>query len=191
MDCNGWPLWASVEYPFLFNAVAFDHTAMEWVVVGRVRLDSQSSAGYALCYKKCRNANENFELGLTLQGIVTDWSDAEIRGLKTAVRKNIAEKLLKGCKVHWQQSCERVAEKVLSSQERGREKIFFCKLPLKFRLLTVLLSIIACFEALCGVRPVAELLKIIPTLCESDDARFIVIGHVLNTGHSGRLAVIT
>ena len=40
------------EYPYLFNAVAFDHTAMEWIVVGRVRLDSQSSAGYALCYKK-------------------------------------------------------------------------------------------------------------------------------------------
>ena len=37
----------------MFNAVAFDHTAMEWVVVGRVRLDSQTSAGYALCYKKC------------------------------------------------------------------------------------------------------------------------------------------
>ena len=40
------------EHPFLFNAVAFDHTAMEWVVVGRVRLGSQSSASYALCYKK-------------------------------------------------------------------------------------------------------------------------------------------
>ena len=82
--------------------IAFDHTAMEWVVVGR--LDSQSSAGYALCYNKKTvwSANENFELGLTLRGIVTDWSDAEIRGLKTAVGKNMAEKLLKACKVHWQ-----------------------------------------------------------------------------------------
>ena len=138
--------------------------------MGRVRLDSQSSAGYALCYKKmfekCRSANENFELGQTLQGIVTDWSDAEIRGLKTAVGKNMAEKLLKGCKVHWQR-------KVLSSQERGREKKIFLQITSKVQILDSSVSIIACFEALCGVRPVEELLKIVPTLCESDDARFI------------------
>ena len=53
---------------------------------------------------------------------MTDWSDAEIRGLKTAVGKDMAEKLLKGCKVHWQRSCQRVAEKVLSSRDRLREK---------------------------------------------------------------------
>ena len=91
-------------------------------------------------FEKCRSANENFELGQTLQGIVTDWSDAEIRGFKTAVGKNMAEKLLKGCKVHWQRSCQHVAEKVLSSQERGKEekRRSFCKLPQKFRFLTVL-----------------------------------------------------
>ena len=44
--------------------------------------------------------NENFELGLTLQGIVTDWFKAEIHGLITAIGKDTAEKLLKGCKVH-------------------------------------------------------------------------------------------
>ena len=72
---------------------------------------------------KClKNASESFELGLIMQGIVTDWSDAEIRGLKTAVGKDMAEKLLKGCKVHWQRSCQRVAEKVLSSRDRLREK---------------------------------------------------------------------
>ena len=97
--------------------------------MARVRLDTQTSAGYALCFKKmfekCMNANENFELGLTLQGIVTDWSDAEIRGLKTK------EKLLKGCKVHWQRSCQRIAEKVLSSQKRGREKKAFLQIASK------------------------------------------------------------
>ena len=39
---------------------------------------------------------------MTLQGIVTDWSDTEIHGLKIAVGKSIAERLLKGCKVLWQ-----------------------------------------------------------------------------------------
>ena len=73
----------------MFNAVAFDRTTMEWVVVARIRLDCKASAGYRLCYKKncfniimCRSINENFELGVTLQGIVTDWSVAVIRGLK-------------------------------------------------------------------------------------------------------------
>ena len=36
----------------LFNAVAFDNTSMEWVVVARVRLDTQASAGNALCFRK-------------------------------------------------------------------------------------------------------------------------------------------
>jgi len=37
---------------------------------------------------------------MTLVGVVTDWSDAEINGLRMAVGKETAEKLLKGCKVH-------------------------------------------------------------------------------------------
>ena len=68
------------DYPYIFNAVAFDKVSMEWMVIGRLRLDSQDSAGYALCFKKlfdkCQSINEDFELGSTLQGIVTDWSDA-------------------------------------------------------------------------------------------------------------------
>ena len=105
-------------------------------MVGRVRLDSQSSAGYALCYKKklfekCRSANENFELGQTLQGIVTDWSDAEIRGLKTVVGKKT-----------WQRNYLKVAKCIGSDHvnvslrkychhKKEAEKIrSFCKLPL-------------------------------------------------------------
>ena len=102
----------------------------------------------------------------------------------------MAEKLLKCCKVHWQRSCQRVAEKVLSSQERGREKKIVLQNTSKIQTLDSSVSIIACFEALCGVRPVAELLKIIPTLCESDNTRFID-DNLLSTGHSGGLVVIT
>ena len=122
---------------------------------------------------KClKNASESFELGLILQGIVTDWSDAEIRGLKTAVGKDMAEKLLKGCKVHWQRSCQRVAEKVLSSRDRLRERVFL-QIASKIQILESSVTIIACFEALCGVRSVTELLQIVPNLCKADDAEFI------------------
>ena len=34
-------------------------------------------------------------------------------------------------------------------------------------------NIIACFEALCGVRPIIELQKLIPSVCSIEDAKFI------------------
>ena len=96
-----------------------------------IRLDAQNNAGYALCFKKlfekCKSSRTNLELGIKLQGIVIDWSDAEIKGLTSAVHvgKEIADKLLKGCKMHWKCSCQCVAEKVSLSQQRQKEKGLF------------------------------------------------------------------
>lgn len=165
------------DYPYIFNAVAFDTVSMEWIVVARLRLSTQGSTGYALSFKKifdeCKNKNHDFGLLHTLQGIVTDWSDAEISGLKCAVGKESAEKLLKGCKVHWQRSCQRVADKVISSRNRVREKTIFMKISGQIQKLDSSVSIIACFEALCGVRSVTQLLDVVPGVCESDDAKFV------------------
>ena len=124
---------------------------MEWVVVARIRLNSQSSEGYALCFQKmfdrCRTSNEDFELGSTLLGIVTDWSDAEINGLRKAAGKKSAEKLLKGCKVHWQRSCQRIADKVLSSQDKKKEKSIFMKIICsQIQKLDSSVNIIACLR---------------------------------------------
>ena len=70
----------------------------------RIRLDAQNSAEYGLCFKKlfekCKSSRADFELGITLQGMVIEWSDAEIKGLKSTVGKEMADKVLKGCKVH-------------------------------------------------------------------------------------------
>ena len=91
------------DYRYLFNVVAFNDVTMEWMVVGRVRLDKQDSAAYRLAFTKffetCKHHDSKFELNQTLVGIITDWSDAEINGLKEAVGKEVAENLLKGCKV--------------------------------------------------------------------------------------------
>ena len=44
----------SIEYRYLFNAVAFNDDTMEWVVVARVRLDKEGSKGYmVLRTKRC------------------------------------------------------------------------------------------------------------------------------------------
>ena len=135
---------SSKEYPYIFNAVAFDNSSMEWIVVARIRLDAQNSAGYALCFKKlfekCKSSRSDFELGITLQGLLIDWFDAEIKGLRSAVGKEMADKLLKGCKVHWQHSCQHVAEKVSLSQQREKEKGLFLKIVPKFKYLRVLLA---------------------------------------------------
>ena len=36
------------EYPYIFNAVVFNSTVMEWMVVVRVRLDKQTAEAYML-----------------------------------------------------------------------------------------------------------------------------------------------
>ena len=68
-------------------------------------------------------------------GVVTDWSDAEINGLRMAVGKETAEKLLKGCKVHWQCSCQHVADKVAKSKDRKWEKSILPKLKIPSQIL--------------------------------------------------------
>ena len=54
---------------------------MEWTVVARLRLDQQSAESYVLAFKKifnkCASVCQEFKLGATLLGVVTDWFDAE------------------------------------------------------------------------------------------------------------------
>lgn len=72
----------------------------------------------------CINKNK---LGTTLLGVVIDWSDAEINGLKLVV----GQQLLKGCSVHWQRSCQRIADRVTSSTNKSKEKKLFLKIAYK------------------------------------------------------------
>ncbi len=51
-----------------------------------------------------------------------DWSDAQISGLHLVIGKEKAEKLLKGCKVHWVGSCQQVVNKIVSSSNKQCEK---------------------------------------------------------------------
>lgn len=100
------------------------------------------------------STDTHFNLGSTLLGVVIDRSDAEINGLKLAVGQDLAEQLLKGCSVHWQRSCQHIADRVISSNDRAKEKKIFLKIAYSIQKLTDSLSVIACFETLCGVRTV-------------------------------------
>ena len=48
-------------------------------------------------FEKCKRFNKEFELGSTLQGIITDWSDAEISGLKMAIGNDLGQTKLIFC----------------------------------------------------------------------------------------------
>ena len=107
--------------------VAFNKETMNWMVA------YQTADAYALAFKKifskCSTNSESFQVGKTLLGVITNWSDAEINGMKLAVGKDMAEQLLRGCTVHWQRSCQCIAERVSSHADKQREKSAFenCK----------------------------------------------------------------
>ena len=157
------------DYPYLFNAVVFNHTLMEWMIIGRIRLDKQNANAYCLIFKKLfAKCSKN-----SLLGLVVDWSDAQIKGLELAVGNDEAEKLLKGCRVHWLRSCQRVAEKISASCDRAKEFHLFVSLATQIPLLGNSLTVIACFETLCGVCPCKQLQKEYPSLFSTEDANFI------------------
>ena len=57
--------------------------------------------------------------------MVTDWSDAEIRGPGEAVGRDTATELLRGCIVHWSRSWQRVRDCTARSYDKTREKAAF------------------------------------------------------------------
>ena len=164
-------------YPYLFNAVVFNDVTMEWMVVARVWLSTQSEQGYRLAYKKmfdhCKDHHSHFDVGESLQAIIIDWSDAEINGLKAAIGSKLAMSLLRGCKVHWLRSCQRVADRVASAENKSLEKDIFLRIAGKIQFLKSAVDTIACFETLCGVRTVTQLVDKLPDICSQEEAKTI------------------
>ena len=120
------------EYPYLFNVVAFNDTTMEWIVVSRVRMNKQDHQAHCLGFKKtfqqCASSHSLFKVGESLLGIVIDWSDSEIRGLSEAVGKELAKSLLRGCRVHWNRSWQRIRDRVATSKDKKMERMIFGKI---------------------------------------------------------------
>ena len=124
-------------------------------------------------FDKCKQVDIAFVLGKTLLGVVTDWSDSEIKGLKNVVGEETAGELLKGCQVHWLRSCKRVAEHIASSTNKHMEYGIFIKFATKIQVLKSAINTVACFESLCGVRTVTQLIEQIPDICCLEVASYI------------------
>ena len=72
--------------------------------------------GYAHCFRSIfetvKKEYPSFNVGDSLQGIVLDWSDQQMKGLETVVGIKFAAKVAKGCRVHFFRSVKRVGEQV-------------------------------------------------------------------------------
>jgi len=55
----------------------------------------------AIMFRTCQERHPSFKVGTTLKGIVMDWSDSEVKGLREVVRDEISEIVLRGSNVHW------------------------------------------------------------------------------------------
>ena len=86
----------NTEYNYLFNLAALNSTTMEWMVVARTRMTSESAEAYQLVFDKifslCRARHPNFVVHETIKGIVIKWSAAEMKGLKLAIGDERANK---------------------------------------------------------------------------------------------------
>ena len=105
-------------------------------------------------------------------GIVADWSDAEIKGLESAVGKELAITLLKGCKVHWTRSWQRVRDRVATTKDKVREKELFASIASRIPKISAGNNVMIAFEVLCKKKSVNTLLDVIKGLTK-DDATFI------------------
>ena len=157
----------------MFNLAAFNSTTMEWMVVARTRMTSESAEAYKLAFEKtfslCRARHHNFVVHETTKGIVIGWSAAEMKGLKLAIGDEHANRLLKGCHVHWIRSCQRVSDGICKS---STEKNVFKALSSAITCLKKPTNIIACFQALCGERSMASMTSIVTSL-SSKDAKYV------------------
>ena len=142
------------EYPYLFNVVAFNDTTMEWIVVSRVRMNKQDHQAYCLGFKKtfqqCASNHSSFKVGESLIGIVIDWSDSEICGLSKAVGDELAKSLLRGCRIHWNRSWQRIRDIVACSNDTNMEKMIFSKIASQIPRIPMGEYVCDCFKVLCN-----------------------------------------
>lgn len=78
------------ELKYLFNCTAFDYISMRWMPVARMRGSVENSKFYETAFHlinvTCQKYHLSFQLGTSLRGIITDWSDTEAKGLHAVAK---------------------------------------------------------------------------------------------------------
>jgi len=82
-------------FPYLLNIVAFDYLVLEWVAVARVLLNRQTSQAHATAFRHIFQGTTSrclaFDNGKKLSGITVDFSDAEAKGLRDVLGRDLAD----------------------------------------------------------------------------------------------------
>ena len=102
------------------------YNTMKWAVVTRIRFNKEDAEFYknafTLMFQTCKKNYPRFKLENNLKGIIVDWSDTETKGRRQAIGEDIADRLLRGCNVHWARSYQRVADRVNSRVQMCNKK---------------------------------------------------------------------
>lgn len=56
-------------------------------------------AAFNSIFSHVKSTHQGFEVGKSLKGIIADWSDTQMNGLKSAIGEEVANKVVKGCQV--------------------------------------------------------------------------------------------
>ena len=114
------------DFPYLLNMVTLNVTTMHYQAVARVPCDKQDGESYATSFQEVFNKVTEcypyFRKGKSLKQILVDFDDAEYNGLVKVLEKDFAEKVIRGCSVHWMRSVNRVAKIVCRSSDE--ESVF-------------------------------------------------------------------
>ena len=160
----------SLEYPYLFNVVAFDKVTMEWTIVSRIREWTNKMLMLMLLHlrRQLMHANKIIQTIMLekhwLVWLLTGVTQRYILGLGLAVGKDLVTNLLCGCKVHWARSWQRVRDRVPKSFDKSREKAVFSKIASKL----LKSREVRRFKAPCGEIKLVSVLEVILDLNKVD-----------------------
>ena len=148
----------------LINATVFDYNTMKWAVVARIRSNKEDAEFYknafTLMFQTCKKDYPRFKLENNLKGIIVDWSDTETKGLRQAIGEDTADRLLRGCNVHWARSYQQVADRVNSTVQKCNKKIAseaFCAVAKLITTVKTKEDVLKCFDVLQGASPISTL----------------------------------
>lgn len=64
------------------------------------KLDNKAyTHAFDAVFSRVKELYSTFEVGKTLKGIIADWSDVQLQGLRKAIGEDKANQVVKGCQV--------------------------------------------------------------------------------------------
>ena len=98
-----------------------------------------------------------------------DWSDTEAKGLREVIGAEMAERILRGCNVHWARSYQRVAARVNKAVNQSHYQLAveaFCLVARQISICNTKEGVLKLFNVLQGALPLCEVADLVAQLRE-------------------------